>query len=235
MATRDTSGRDTSGRGPAPAGVDPQGPGDRLERFTPTSGTVVGWCGIVVAAATVGYFAVTDHSLGSLRLCLAIALGAVVVWATQVRPRATTYTRQLRLHGSVRDTFIPYAAISEVTLGQTLNVWVGRKRYMCVGIGRSVGLEMRQRVRSNNAGGLMGGNRSYQFAGKDEVTPTTATGTAAKQAYLSHVLDRLAHLVEEARPDRERGVEAPVRHRLALPEVVAMTVLTVALLVSLLV
>jgi hypothetical protein len=225
--------RDPSvGGSTAPGAGAADGPGERLERFTPTSGTALGWCGIVIAIATVAYLAVTDHSVASLRLCLGVALAGLVVWATQVRPRVTTYTRELRLHGSVRDTYVPYTAISEVTLGQTLNVWVGRKRYVCVGIGRSVGLEMRQRVRSHNAGGLMGGNRSYQFAGKAEVTPQTTTA-AAKQAYLTHVVDRITHLVQDARPERDRGAQAPVRHRVAVPEVVGLVVLTTALVGSL--
>jgi hypothetical protein len=216
-------------------------PGDELvERFRPTTGMFVGWTGFVGCIAAIGYVAVARHSLGGLRFALACVLAALVIWVTQLRPRATAYASHLRLHGVLGDTDIPYLAINEVSLGQTLNVFVGRKRYLCVGIGRSVGMEMRQRVRSRGAGqggGEFAGNRSYQFAGKAETTQVRDQGGS----YASFVLGRIEQLVAAARLERDQRVETgddvevpPVRRILARAEVGALAVATAAFVLSLL-
>jgi hypothetical protein len=213
------------------------GDGVPVERFKPTTGAFVGWTGIALAVLVIGYVALNEHSLSGLRLALGVAFGAVLVWSTQLRPRVTAYPRHLRLHGPVRDTFVPYLAINQVSMGQMLNVYVGRKRFVCVGIGRSIGYEMRQRVRSaqgQGGGGALGGNRSYQFAGRAETTEVRETG----QTYAGFVLDRINELVAAARAGQEAdgGHEAvpPVHRRFAVPEVVALVVLGAAFLASLL-
>ncbi len=206
-----------------------------MERFRPTTGAFVGWAGIALAVVAIGFVVVAEHSLTGVRLALGAAFGAVLVWVTQLRPRATAYARHLRLHGSVRDVDIPYLLVNQVSMGQTLNVWVGRKRYVCVGIGRSIGMEMRQRVRSrgDGAGGL-GGNRSYQFAGRAETTVVDNAGTR----YDGFVLDRINDLVAAARAEQARtGRSEPhlqVRSRLAVPEIVGLTVTGLAFVASLL-
>lgn len=206
-----------------------------VERFRPTTGGFVGWTGIALALAAIGFVVLVEHSLTGVRLGLGAAFGAVLVWATQLRPRATAYPRHLRLHGSVRDVDIPYLLVNQVSMGQTLNVWVGRRRYVCVGIGRSIGTEMRQRVRSrgDGAGGL-GGNRSYEFVGRAETTFVDDAGTR----YDGFVLDRINDLVAAARAEQERTGSEPgleVRRRVAVPEVVALTVTGVAFAASLLI
>jgi len=204
-----------------------------VERFKPTSGTYVGWCGVVVAAVVIGYVALRDHSVLGLRLALAAAFGGMLIWITQLRPRATAYPRGLLLLGSLKDTFVPYLAISEVTMGQTLNVWVGRRRFVCVGIGRSIGFEMRQRVRSHGQGSQMGGNRSYQFAGRAETTPSHESG----MTYQVFVLNRINDLVAAARNEQDRqGADVPVpevQGRYALPEIVAVVLTGAAFVASL--
>lgn len=205
-----------------------------VERFRPTTGAFVGWAGIALAVLAIGFVAVAEHSVTGLRVACGAAFGAVLVWVTQLRPRATAYARLLRLHGSLRDVDIPYVLVNQVAMGQTLNVWVGRKRYVCVGIGRSIGMEMRQRVRSrgDGAGGM--GNRSYQFAGRQETTVVDNAGTR----YEAFVLDRINDLVAAARAEQDRGgpgePDPAVRHRLAVPEVVALTVTGLGFAVSLL-
>jgi hypothetical protein len=208
--------------------------GRPVERFKPTNGAFVGWAGILLAALAIGYVLVAQHSLAGLRLALGAAFAAALVWSTQLRPRVTAYPRHLRLHGPVRDTLVPYVAINEVTLGQTLNVRVGTRRFVCVGIGRSIGFEMRQRVRSQGSSGGAFGNRAYQFASPAD----TAVVPDAGVSYASFVLDRINDLVAAARSEesRERAVDAArdVRRQLAVPEVVALVVTGVAFAASLL-
>jgi hypothetical protein len=213
-------------------GGSPERREEPVERFKPTSGMYVGWCGIVVAALVIVYVAFRDHSVLGLRLALASAFAAVLVWVTQLRPRATAYPRELLLLGSVKDTFVPYVAINEVTMGQTLNVWVGPRRFVCVGIGRSIGFEMRQRVRSHGQGGQLGGNRSYQFAGRAETTEYHDSGTT----YQVFVLNRINDLVAAARREQDRqdaaGPVPGVRSRYAVPELVALVLTGAAFVAS---
>jgi len=122
-------------------------------------------------------------------------------------------------------------------MGQVLNVRVGTRRYVCVGIGRSVGYEMRQRVRSQGQGlgaGGIGGNRSYEFAGREQ----TSEFRDSSKSYASFVLDRINDLVAAAHAEGDRaGAESErpqVRRRYAVPELVALVVTAVAFLVSLL-
>jgi hypothetical protein len=211
--------------------------GQPVERFKPTTGAFAGWAGILLALAGIGYVVVEQRTLGGLRLALGAAFGAVLLWATQLRPRVTAYARHLRLHGPVRDTVVPYLAINEVTMGQVLNVRVGTRRYVCVGIGRSVGYEMRHRVRSQGQGqgaGGIGGNRSYQFAGREQ----TSEFRDSSKSYATFVLDRINHLVAAAHAEGDRAGEEPalreVSRRYAVPELVALVVTGVAFLVSLL-
>jgi len=199
---------------------------------------VVGWVGVLACLAAIGYVVVARHSVGGLRVALGCALAAVVVYITQLRPRATAYASHLTLHGSLRDTVVPYLAINQVTLGQTLNVFVGRKRYLCVGIGRSVGMEMRQRVRAQGVGQVAGASRAYEFAGRPQAT--RAGGHDASYAVFVH--QRIEQLVAAARLERDRHLERtgvdvdvpPVRHTPARVEVVALAVTAVGFALSLL-
>ena len=215
------------------------GPRDRskaavpVERFRPTSGTFLGWTGIALAVLAIGYAALEEHSANGLRLACGAAFVAVLVWSTQLRPRVTAGPRELRLHGPLRDTFVPYAAIDDVSMGQTLNVWAGGRRFVCVGIGRSIGFEMRQRVRSRGQVGLLWGNRSSDVAGPAETGEIHDAGTT----YATFVLDRINDLVAAARSEsrRDGGQEpAQVRRQYAVPERVGLVATGVAFVVSLL-
>jgi len=203
-----------------------------LERFKPTSGQLVGWSGVVVAVLIIVYVAFQDHTVLGLRLALGAAFAAVLIWVTQLRPRATAYRRELLLHGSLKDTFVPYLAINEVTMGQTLNVWVGSRRLVCVGIGRSIGFEMRQRVRSHGQGAQMGGNRSYQFAGRAETTEVREHSMSYQVFVLNRINDLLAAARSEQQRRDDRQPVPAVRSRYAVPEIVALAVTGAAFVVS---
>jgi hypothetical protein len=202
-----------------------------LERFKPTSGMFVGWLGVVFALLVVVYVLVDAHSLEGLRVALAAVLAAVVVWVTQIRPRVTAYRDHLVLHGSVRDVTVPYALVDDVVLGQTLNIWVGGKRLVCVGIGRSLGMDVRGTARSHGTG-LFGMGR---VTGLDLTPGGTPPPRTPSVAYHEFVVDRLRDLVA-ASSRRPRGDEPlAVQRRWAVPELVTLGVLAVALLVALLV
>lgn len=209
-------------------------PGEPVERFKPTAGAFVGWVGIMLAAVVALSLLVADPVLPTVRIALGLTFAGVLVWCTQLRPRLTAYALHLRLHGPLTDTYVPYIAVNQVALGQTLNVYVGRKRYVCVGIGRALGTEMRQRVRSRGTGSLFGPHRATDFAlsGTSEVRDPAG-------AYASYVLDRVERLVASARIELDRSGGLPdeafeVRRRPAVPEIVALVVTAGAFLATLL-
>jgi len=205
-----------------------------VERFAPTTGLVVGWTGILVAVLVIGWVLLRAHSAAGLRVALAALFAAVLVWVTQMRPRVTAYRRYLLMRGSLRDVAVPYLAVEQVTMGQTLNVWAGGRRYVCVGIGKSLGYDVRQRMRAHNTGGVLGTNRVIDPSGLGEATPR-----GPDISYQSFVMTRIDDLVKEARarrrPDqRPSPDETAVRPSYAVPEVVALVVTGVALVASLL-
>ncbi len=198
-----------------------------VERFKPTTGAFVGWSGMAVAIGTIVYVVLDEHSVLGVRLGCAALFAIVVIWVTQLRPRVTAYPDALLMQGSVRDTTVPYALVDEVAMAQTLNVWVGRKRYVCVGIGKSVGYEMRQRVRSQS-GNTLFGSRAYQFTGRPE-----AGGVERKTSYQVYVLERITDLVALAKHRPQEDAPAEVTHRYAVPEIAALLVTGAAFALSL--
>ncbi len=199
-----------------------------IERFKPSTGAVGGWAGLLLATGVVIYVVLGDHSVNGLRIALAAAFAAIVVWVTQLRPRVTAYPGVLLMHGSLRDTYLPMALVDEVAMGQTLNVYVGRKRYVCVGIGRSVGYDIRQRVRSQGRSHDVFGSRAYQFTGRPETG-----GKERRTSYPAFVLDRLRDLVAAAKTDRDDLARDEVAHRYAVREIAGLVVTAVAFVLSL--
>lgn len=199
-----------------------------VERFKPTSGAFAGWSGLALAAGVLLWVVFNEHSVGGLQLGLVAVLAALGIWVTQFRPRVTAYPGLLVLYGSLRDTYVPYVAIDELSMGQTLNVWVGGRRYVCIGIGKSLGYEMRQRVRGQGTESLTGGNRNYGFSGQ----PTVA-GSEHRMSYPVFVMSRLDDLIAASRSNRPPAGERPtVRQELAVREIAALVVVAVALVLS---
>lgn len=206
--------------------------GEPVERFKPTAGVFVGWTGLTLALLTITYVVVFERSFGGLQLALGAAFVAALVWATQLRPRATAYAEELVIHGSIQDTAIPYVAIGEVTMGQTLSVVAAGRRFVCVGIGRSLGSEARQRVRAHAQSGLLGPARVSQVTGAE--APASRHGSTS---YPDFVLTRIQDLVAAARTRADRAGNhdrTEVRRTYAVPELVALVVTGLAFAVSLL-
>lgn len=193
-----------------------------LERFKPTTGLFIGWAGIAVAAFALGYVALNVHTVVGLRVGLGALFVAALIWATQLRPRVTAYTRDLRLWGSLRDARVPYAAIDQVTLGQTLNVWVGEQRFVCIGIGKSLAADVRQRAKKENQGSLLGKSRLRELSDKADLAGLDQTA----MDYQTFVVTRIEELVDQAKRQRRLSGDTsevpPVRRAYAVPEIVAL-------------
>ncbi len=201
-----------------------------VERFKPTNGMFAGYAGLAAAAVTLGYVALDVHTLTGLRLALGAVFFAVVIWVTQLRPRATAYPRHVVLRNSVRDAHVPYVLVDEVSMSQTLNVWSGGRRFVCIGIGQSLREDIKARRRKEQASG---GGRLTEFALRAERASTDERA----MSYQTFVLTRLEELVDQAKREHRRAPQEPhqpARHVLAWPEVSALVATGLVFVVSLL-
>jgi hypothetical protein len=201
-----------------------------VERFKPTSGVFVGYAGLLFVAVIVVYVGLRVHTVTGLQVALGVLFAGVLVWMTQLRSRATAYTDRLLLKNTVRDAVIPLVAIDEVSVRQTLNVWVGERRYMCIGIGQS----MRGMFKSRKEGSsLLGQSRWREFS---EVAKRAAPDQSA-MSYATFVVTRIEELVEQAKKNATKQGDAPAatpHHRFAWPEIAALVVTGGAFVVTLL-
>jgi hypothetical protein len=204
-----------------------------VERFKPTNGMLVGYAGLAIALFAVLYVLLAVHNVVGLRVALGAMFGAAVIWVTQLRPRVTAYLERLVLKGSLRDTSIPYVVIDEVALGQTLNIWVGERRYVCIGIGLSIGTDLRQRAKKQRQSSSLGAGRLREFSEKAEL----AAPDQSAMSYHTFVVTRIEELVEQAHKRSVRaGADEPspqVRQTYAVPEIVVLVGTGLAFVASL--
>lgn len=201
-----------------------------VERFKPTSGLILGYAGLALGVVAIGYVAFTQHTILGLRVALGAAFFGVVVWVTQIRPRAAAYPRTLLLKNALRDVEVPLAMVDDVSVRQTLNVWVGEERFVCIGIGESVRSMVRGRRTERPS--MLGSSRWHEFSERAE----KAAPDERAMSYTTWVTTRIEELVEqEKKADRSRGGDGAVRRHVAWPEVVALVVLGAAFVVSLLI
>lgn len=197
-----------------------------LQKFKPTSGRAIGSLGIGVMVTLIVYIGITEHDVLALRVCLALALMALLIWVTMLRPRAEAYADTLVLHNMISDTRLPMVFIEAVVVRHTLNVWIDDVRYVCVGIGRSTRSMVKRRSPGPSA--LLGaGELTQERLGQGE---SANIGSGAE--YANFVETRIEGLASAAR--RDRLPAAPVRRTWAVPEIAGLGVLTVAFLLSLL-
>jgi hypothetical protein len=198
-----------------------------VERFKATSGFFAGYIGLVLAVFVVGYVLLSVHTVTGLRVALGMTLFGLVTWVTQLRSRAAAYPDHLLLKNSVRDAVIPLTLITEVSVRQTLNVWVGERRYVCIGIGASVRSIFKNRKKP--AASPLGMSRMREFS---EMAERAAPDQSA-MAYEAFVVTRIDELVEASKKKAAEEAGTGKDHYVyAWPEITALTVTGVAFLVS---
>lgn len=212
----------------------PQGessPDMPVERFHATSGRFVGVASLAVIVAIVAWIAVNERNVPGLRMAAGLVLFGVVVWVTQLRPRAIVYPASLRLQNSVRDVSIPLVAIDGVTVGRMLTVWTEHGRFECVGIGRPLRKMVGRKSRGPSA--LLGWDRLEAYT--EQATPPRSDQTT--MSYPDFVETRLVSLVQDAHRSEKLGDDVPEpRPELtwAWPEIAVLGVTAVAFVVTLL-
>ncbi|HYF73021.1 MAG TPA: hypothetical protein VD864_09375 [Nocardioides sp.] len=180
---------------------------DVVERFHATNGRFSGYLGLAAAGLAV---VLALQSWGGEHppvVVVAALLGAVLVWASLLRPAVWVTRDHLVMRGMFHTDHLPLGRITTVVIGQVLAVPVAGKRYASPVIAYTA----RQMLRSSRA--------------RDKA-PATAT-----DSYQVFVEERILHLAQQHREVHGES-EEPVRRTWAWPEIAAVLVLTAALAVA---
>ena len=185
--------------------------------------------GIVVAAFIVGW--ALDPDEVPLWVPAAALLGGVLIWTSAVRPQVLVHGSDLVLRNMVSSMRIPLAAIDEIVVRQVMAVSAGGKRYVCSGAGRS----MRQAMKGSPS------QRARQQAGA--LTGEVAVEMEHGVHYADFVENRVRELIRQDRTRRGIRAYTPeaeelatnVRREWARPEIVALAVTGLLLVVAILV
>ncbi len=118
--------------------VSPQQP-EEPERFTPTSGRVMGVVGVLLATGVV-VVGLVDRQVGFSDWVVAgAAAGGVLSWMALLRPRISLVGGDLELRNMTETVTIPLAAVEELAVRQLFAVRVGDKRFLSPALGKSRG------------------------------------------------------------------------------------------------
>ncbi|CAA9351659.1 MAG: hypothetical protein AVDCRST_MAG72-1467 [uncultured Nocardioidaceae bacterium] len=207
--------------------------GDRdaapVERFKPTSGALLGYAGLLAVAFGIGYIALSVHTTTGLQVALGLAFFGVVIWTTQLRSRATVYPATVLLKNALVDCHIPLRLVESVTATSTLNVWAGGRRYVCVGIGRSVKSVVKAKRSTSRP---IGASRLQDYA----EAANRANLDERATSYEDFVAVRIEELAEQAKKSpgpQGPGEQEQVRRTFAWPEIAALVVTGTAFVASL--
>jgi len=192
---------------------------EQVERFTVWSSKIVGVIGLV-AVAVIVLLGVTgaggDYHPAVYAVC---GLIGVVIWVVIIRPEVAIAGDRLVLRNPLNKVGVPLAAIEQIAVRRWVAVRVGDRTLTNAGISRS----RRQGVRD------------------DQRKDVTGIEIAAL-SYGAIVERRIQRQAEEARDrqgvklhsDEQLALAADVRKTWAWPEIAALAVLSVAVVVTML-
>jgi len=188
-----------------------------VETFRATSGRVMGTLALVMVAGVV----VVALWPGGQGIAAYVVWGAllagVLTWAAMLRPSLWVTETRLVMRNMLSTISIPLAAIEDVVVRQVCAVRAGERRYVSPAVGRTM-REVRPDRRQ-----------------KDGTKPDT-------MPYAVFVEDRIHRLAEQAREragiarmsDEQLALAADVRRDWAWPEIAALAITLVGLVVAVL-
>jgi hypothetical protein len=178
------------------------GRGDE-RRFTPTSGTVVGWSGIALVCGVLAFILLDDRSLVSIRFALAVAMFGVLVWCYMLRPRLVIGPVEVELRNAFTSWFVPLADVRRVAVRTFTRVYTDERHFDAVAVGRPV---------RSMRGGRSGGARAFRMPGLNpsftiEDTPALRRPQATLNAdgVADFVTEQILSAADEARATARTG------------------------------
>ncbi len=188
-----------------------------IEWFRPTSGRVMGLAGQVIAVCLVVAAVWYHREPFSAELGLAAVFGAVLVWSAILRPRLGLSPSALVMHNMLETVTIPLAAIEELSIRQVTAVRAGDHRYISPAVGKS-----------------------WRTLARGDKTARRSDGLPSQRSYPDFVEERIRHAVNDARDlagvrrgsAEQVALGKAVRREPAWPEIVALALSGVALVIA---
>ncbi len=194
---------------------------DEVERFRPTSGRLIGGLALVMSGVVVVIaLVVRDSGVAPWGIAAACFTGALS-WTAMLRPAVSLAEHELVMRNMLDTVHVPLAAVEDVVVRQVLAVKAGERRFLSPAIGRT-----RRQI-----------NRNVRVPGEK-----SSGRKLAEEPYALFVEERIRGRAADAREkagikahsEEQRALAADVRRERAWPEIAALTLSAVALVVTLL-
>lgn len=198
-------------------------------RFSPTSGTLVGWCGIALVTGVIGYILLDDRSLVSIRFAVATAIFGVLVWCYLLRPRLVIRATEVELRNAFSSWHVPLRQVRRVAVRVITRIYTDDGQFDGVAVGRSV-----RSMRGGRSGGrgftrMPGLNPSYSIG--DVPATRSQRGNLDANGVADFVTEQILVAADNARASSHGDGSA--YRTWAMVELVALGVLAVVLVVTL--
>jgi hypothetical protein len=196
--------------------------------YTPTTGTVSGWTGLVIAGAFVLAVLLGDWSVGSARYAVAALIFALLMWCYMLRPRVVIGGSEVELRNPFSSWHVPLVDVRSVEVRAVTMLTTDERRYDGVAVGRPA----RTLLRGNQQR-----SRFLATPGRTTRLPNEPEATRLQRGQLD--ANAIADLVVEqvlfgAGQARERGEPSrPARRSWAALEIGGLVALVAAFVVSL--
>ena len=215
-------------------------PSGEVQRFRPNNGRIIGWIGIVLAAAVVVILLTTESPRVAVPGVLGCALVAGLVWMALLRPDIWATATDLELRSMFETVTIPLASIETAVVRRYVLIRAGGEKYICPAISRPLRKTIRDELKWSGSPNLMMPGGSAQRL--DDGGETTRTEVAHEQdlAYADFVEQRIAALAAndrarrgiEERSEEEYELGSHVVRRTAWVELAVLAALAVAVVVT---
>ena len=197
--------------------------------YTPTSGTVSGWIGLVIAGAFLVAVLAGDRSVGGARYAFAALIFALLLWCYMLRPRVVVGGSDVELRNPFSSWHVPLVDVRSVEVRAVTMVTTDARRYDGVAVGRPARTLLRggqQRARFMSTPG-----RTMRLPNEPEAT-RLQRGQLDANAVADLVVEQVLFAAGQA---RERGeTSRPATRTWAALELAGLVALAVALVVTLL-
>ncbi len=210
---------------------DPDHPDTEVQRYSQTSGRVLGVIGVVAAAVTAAMVLRSEEpSYATVAFC--VFFGALA-WAALLRPRLELGRSDLVLRNMLSTDTVPLAAVESVTVRQVLVVFAGDRRFTSPAVGRT----RRQLVKDNfrgsgrGHGGMMGMLPAFPSSPEKPDNPKSSFGLFVEERVRSRVADALAREGIKARSGDQARLAEGITRRPAVVEILVLTSSLVAAVV----
>lgn len=195
---------------------------DEVQRFSVTSGRVVGVLAVATAAGVVVATVLDAQGRPSyLTIALAVFFGAAA-WAAMLRPRVELDESRLVLRNMLETVALPLEAIESVAVRQVLVVFAGDKRYTSSAVGRTRRQLHRDGRPTSSPGGMMGILPALPSTPEKPETAKSSYGLFVEERIRSRVSDALARQGVKARSPEQARFTDGIERRPAYVELVVL-------------